>query len=158
MINFEKLKVVIFDFDDTLAIHSDHAFPEREQFQENVMKVLQDDYTVFNDCSPNDFMKEFMELCSTKDLHLGLVSHCESSKIAKMKCEWVLRNYGHALENYCVSSREMKLVTLRSLAEMLHCKADEILIVDDLYTTLDEAASAGFQAATPMEIVNFVSS
>lgn len=45
---------------------------------------------------------------------------------------------------------------LIAIEETFAYKKAEILIVDDNWETLVEAANYGFQACTPMEIVNYV--
>ena len=64
--------------------------------------------------------------------------------------------YDITLANYCVGERKNKIDMLIAIEETFAYKKAEILIVDDNWETLVEAANYGFQACTPMEIVNYV--
>ena len=44
---------------------------------------------------------------------------------------------------------------LKALVESYNCNASNILIIDDNPLVITMAADAGFQSATPIEIVNY---
>ena len=72
------------------------------------------------------------------------------------KERWVKDHYDINLENYCVCSQDMKLAIMIALAEASHYENEEILLVDDFYRNLERATDHGFQACTPMEVVNYI--
>lgn len=150
MINFSFIKMVLYDFDDTLCIHEFH----REDPNYNI-KVLTKGKDTWNTGTPNKYMKEFMELCSDKGIRQGLISWTESFKHMKGKEDWVSENYGISLENFCVCSADAKIDMMLSISKAYKFDPNQILIVDDRTATLEKASSKGFQACTPMEIVNF---
>ena len=53
---------------------------------------------------------------------------------------------------------ENKLDMMIALAEAYEIPRKQILIIDDYWLTLERATNAGFMAASPMEVVNFVES
>lgn len=154
MFDLSKIKCVLFDFDDTLGIHSNHnlEFYNSPDFT----SLVKSGKYYWDDCSPNIQMKKFIQLCQEKGIKMGLISHvytvCESFK----KIQWVEENYGITLENYCVSSREMKVLELQAVAVTYNLAPSEILIVDDLMITLSEASAKGFQNMLPTEVINYI--
>ena len=66
------------------------------------------------------------------------------------------KEYNIELENFCVGYAEGKIEMMNAIHSAYGYDKNEILIVDDLYPTLEKAANEGFQACTPMEIVNYI--
>lgn len=152
MIQLEKTKMVLFDFDDTLCIHSDHRVPDDLDYS---ARVLKGEYA-WTGCKKSTHMEKFMKLCERLGIQMGLISQTVSYQHMQLKHDWVLQNYNIDIGNYCVGTLENKLVVLKALAEAHGFENSEIMIVDDLYMTLDLADAEGFLTATPMEIVNYI--
>lgn len=155
MLVLENIKVVLWDFDDTLCIHKFHGSDSDSEHMYNV-DVLLHGKDAWNTGKPNIYMKRFMKLCSDKGIKQGLISSTTSYKHAIGKCDWVKDNYGVELENFCVGTFEAKLDMMLAIADAYNYERDAILIVDDFWENLERAANNGFQACTPMEIVNFI--
>lgn len=155
MISLDKIKIVLWDFDDTLCIHEFHGNnPENEhQYNVNILLYGKDAWSAGK---VNIHVKKFMTLCMNRGITQGLISATRSYKHAIGKCDWVKENYGVELENYCVGDFEAKLDMMLTIEEAYNYKRDEILIVDDFWKNLERAANNGFQACSPMEIVNFI--
>lgn len=155
MINLDKFKLVLWDFDDTLCFHSWHGSAKDEFDTEyNVGVLLGKD--VYSTCQSNMFIKTFMQSVKEKGIRQGLISGTTSYIHMRNKENWVKEHYSISLENYCVCSQDMKLGMLFALAKANNLEHDEILIVDDFWNVLEKACDNGFQACTPMEIVNYV--
>ena len=154
MLEPTKLKLVLWDFDDTLCIHTFHGFG-RSEHEYNVEVVNNGKYA-WKYCSPNKQMKEFMELCYDSGIRQGLISATTSSVHANAKVDWVYDQYGIRLANYCVCDADAKIKMMRALSDAHNISPDEILLIDDRYDILEKAGQEGFQACTPMEIVNYV--
>lgn len=152
MINLNKVEMILFDFDDTLCIREDYRNNHDPEYPKNI--ILGN--PCWERCNSNKFLKEFMKLCAEKDIRLGLISATFSFKHMERKQEWVKNNYGFELENFCVGSPDSKVQMLQNISKAYNLKPGNILIVDDFYYTLREAANAGFQAAMPMEVVNYM--
>lgn len=155
MIKLNKIKLILWDFDDTLCFHSDHRSPKDEFDTEYNVKVLlkQDPYAT---CSMNYDIQKFMNSAHNKNIRQGLISGTTCYIHMKNKENWVKKNYGITLENFCTCSQNMKLGIMIAIAETFGYKHDEILLVDDLYKNLERASDNGFQSATPVEIINYV--
>lgn len=124
----------------------------------------------FNNLQTNKHMRMFMDLCNKHGIRMGLISYASSNIIMQTRIQWVYQKYGYELENYCVGSREGKLDMLKAI-QQTYWKGNktvgpndtgilysprQILIIDDVGQTLQEAADNNFSACTPMEVVNFI--
>lgn len=153
MIDFDKLKIVLFDFDDTLCIHNHNNWNcTNIEFETGLL------LKTFNWCgsSYNIHLKKFIQLCKSSNIRMGLLGHVSSVTEATAKIKWVKENYEIELENYCVGAREYKVIELESIMIANNLDYKELLIVDDLLKTLLETSEKGFQSATPMEVVNYI--
>ena len=152
MVNLDKVKLVLWDFDDTLCIHTDHTSAKDEFDTEYNVKVLrgEDPYT---ECFVSEELMTIMHDLERRGVRQGLISATRGYVHAKNKEMWVREKYGVQLENHCVSNSHMKLGMLLAIAEADGLNREEILIVDDYYENLTEAADAGFQAAAPLEMI-----
>lgn len=151
--NLENLEMVLFDFDDTLAVHS-----QGHRISDHLMKYMINVHSgskeLWNTSKPNLQLKKFMDYLAYKNIPMGLISGVHDCKTAERKIKWVKENYGYLLENYCVSSQEQKIIELKVLAKVNRLHANQIAIIDDMYTNLEEAESEGFVALSPMQVVN----
>ena len=153
--NLEKIKMILWDFDDTLCFHSDHSSPADKFDTEYNVKVLKG-LDVYSTCNINCDILKFMQYANKKNIRQGLISGTTCYIHMKNKLEWVKTHYGITLENFCVSSQEMKLGIMLAIAEAFGFEHDEILLVDDFWENLERAADNGFQSATPVEVINYV--
>jgi hypothetical protein len=72
------------------------------------------------------------------------------------KEKWVLDNYGIQLDNYCVGTINGKIEIMKAISSAFNINRENIMLVDDIWDTLDKATAEGFSACTPMEIVNYI--
>lgn len=155
MQNLNDIKYVLFDFDDTLCIHSNHQAWTNSKDHKLEVCILQGGDPYYKS-TPNFHMAEFIRHLRENGIKMGLISHVSSVLQANIKEKWVEEHYNIRLDNFCVSTREQKVEMLKRISDGLHIERSRILIIDDAYLTLTEATDAGFQAATPMEIVNYI--
>ena len=154
MNKLENLKMVLFDFDDTLAVHS-----QGHRISDHLIKYMINVHSgskeLWNTSKPNLQLKKFMDYLAYKDIPMGLISGVHDCKAAERKIEWVKENYGYSLENYCVSSQEQKMIELSTIAEVNGFHKSQIALVDDYYENLGNAEKMGFTTFSPMEIVTY---
>lgn len=155
MLNLKKVKMILWDFDDTLCFHSDHSSPADEYDTEYNVKVINGE-DAYSTCKMNYSIAKLMNWAVNEGKRQGLVSGVTCFVHARNKENWVKDHYGVALENFCVSSQEMKLGIMVAIAEAFGFEHDEILLVDDLWENLERAADNGFQSASPVEVINYV--
>lgn len=146
----DNLKVVCFDFDDTLCIHSERV--DKGMFKYLCSMHADNDY--WKDSEANLQLKLFMDYLHTQGTKMCLIGGVDSFKEAERKVQWVKEKYGYSLENYCVSSQEQKIIELKVIAKVNRLHENQIAIIDDLYPNLEKAESEGFVALSPMQVVN----
>lgn len=155
MIDIDKLNYVLFDFDETLCIHARKKLFSYDSSDYTKSVLLDNSWWDKIGCKPNKHMKEFMEELQNRNIELGLISQTDSYMHMVRKQEWVKEKYGIDLKNYCVSS-DNKVDMMIALSRAYHLPFYSILIIDDKESVLNMAVKNGFQAASPMEVVNYV--
>lgn len=169
MINYDKLLIVAYDFDDTLFAHFNHKTETEEEEVNYIANSLAWELgrykavdktinAVFGLGSLSQDLKSFIRKCKSDNLFQGLISGTCASVCADAKIDFAKANYGIHLKNWCVNSQEKKIQMLKALALVYNCKYENILIIDDNYKVVTIAADAGFQSATPIEVVNYMQS
>lgn len=155
MLDIDNLKLVCFDFDDTLCIHS-HCLDSYEDRMEYLSYIHSGETfpKSWNKSKPNLQLKLFMDYLHTKGTKMCFIGDADSFKESERKLKWVKENYDYWLENYCVFSHEQKIIELKVLARVNMLHANQIAIIDDMYTNLKKAESEGFVALSPMQVVN----
>jgi len=152
--NINKIKCVLFDFDDTLAIHQDHKEYTKEEDEYFNAKIIKGEYN-WPRSVISEHMKLFLDYCDSNNMKMFLIS-ASPAMIANEKLKWVENNYGYKLSNLCVNTHEDKVNIAKSVSIAYGINLDEILIVDDYFKVLSDAENIGIEVATPMEIVNFI--
>lgn len=159
--DLSRIKYAMFDFDDTLCIHTNHWSDEDKSRRWHADVLLSSDVlpnsdNLYETCSSNRQMKAFMDLLSKEGTILGLVSAVAFVELADLKVDWVVKHYGYKLLNHCVGNIDAKVDMLIALADAFGYERSEILLVDDHPHACELAAKAGFVVMTPMQVVNFV--
>jgi beta-phosphoglucomutase-like phosphatase (HAD superfamily) len=155
MIDLDNVDFVLFDYDDTLCIHSKHE--ESKEFRRNInARILKEGIKAWDDCKPNNHMRKMMSECKERGIRMGLISTTLSCCHMMGKHDWVLAEYGVDLENYCVGSYEGKVTIMIAISDAFNIPRKRILFVDDSHSNLEAAFEAGFMVCTPMEVVNYI--
>lgn len=157
MVDLTNIKLVIFDFDDTLCIHPKHGYTEEDEI-ELELKVYRDIKSPWSEHAKNRHMQEFIDECVEKGMKMGMMSLVSSFKHGERKIHWIKEQYGVNMENYSVGNREDKIRLLKVLMLTFNLDFKQIMIIDDRSDTLNEAAENGFIAISPMQIVNYIES
>lgn len=154
MLNLNEVRIVLFDFDETLCVHQKHTTGrDRIEYLTDILRNGADDY---KEKDANLQLKKFIEVCFSNGIEIGIISACNSFITMEAKCKWADERYGIKFVNYCVDSAESKIDMMIAISRFKELQRSEIAIVDDLIFILTNAANAGFTAWTPMEIVNFI--
>ena len=120
MINLDALKIVLFDFDDTLAIWNTHKC--REDDAEYVRTVIDFGTLTWQQCKPNKQMKQFMQMCKDKNIRMGLISKTCTVLHMQGKQQWIKENLPCVSEFHCVKYGTPKQSV---------CKIKESILIDD---------------------------
>lgn len=150
---FDNLKMVLFDFDGTLAVHENHRTEHNLTYQSRMHQLDRDPWV---NSGTNHQLEKFMLLCLHHGVQIGLISATGSSMAAQRRIEWVARNYGVTCKDYCVGHADDKVVELEAIAIANKFSHYQIAIVDDYWKVLTDAADAGFVALSPLQVVNFI--
>ena len=161
-IDLSNIKLVIFDFDDTLAIHKDRDFMKKhfENGQENKNNYY------FNAYIDPDSFYEDIEPCERSEALFGLIlilrergiklyclSGMKFSFHLKAKQAFLDKHYGKGIEVISAASQEHKLQGVRVLQKTVNCRADEVLFVDDRKTVIELLRAGGVTGLLADEIV-----
>lgn len=157
----ENIKVAIFDFDDTLAVHQDKDY--RIHRKENGNKYFIDAYK-----NPKDFYEK-IELCIAPESMKTLVKNCRANNIPiycvsgmrfslhlDAKKEFVHNHYGNDIKVIMASSQERKIEVTSVLSDIHKCSNKDILFVDDLEENILRMKKLGICALTPNDVENLI--
>lgn len=149
----KRLELVLFDFDDTLAVHTNHVSRPNEMY---LNAVHDKNHDPWGTAAINKQLAIFMHRCVQEGKRVGLISAAESHLAGVRKVDWVKANYNVICENFCVGEPEFKVQEMRAIATVNDLSPDQVAIIDDYWLVLGSAASEGFVACSPLEIVNFI--
>ena len=138
-IDLSSIKVAIFDFDDTLAIHKDKDYlKHRNENEENLLNYYlnaylnpESFYETIEPCSISDSLQNLIKNFETKGVKMYCVSGMKFSFHLKAKQTFIDKYYGDDIEVISTSEQELKLKGIRVLAKLNNCKLNEILFIDD---------------------------
>ena len=138
-INLDNIKVVIFDFDDTLAIHKDNDFSihRRESEEKRLgyyLNAYQNPDTFYEDIEPcirSQVLYNFINDLRNKDIKMYCLSGMKFSFHLKAKQNFINKHYGNDIEVISASTQELKLDGVKIIQRLNSCNLEEILFIDD---------------------------
>ena len=142
--NFSKIKMMFFDFDDTLLIHyreqrlDSTGEAHRERLLQRQVET-NDGYRVFDEIGePNELIKQFLQ----------------DSITLPFKKHWLEMHFPNQFYDMIgTSSPERKVTVMQMYAKVCNIPPYQILFVDDYYKAVDAAAEAGFCAMSTTELM-----
>lgn len=148
-INLNNIKVAIFDFDDTLAIHKDkdfikHRSKSDEKFSNwyyNAYKNPNIFYEEIEPCIKSEILYKFINNLRNKKIKMYCLTGMKFSFHLKAKQAFVDKYYGNDIEVISTSLQELKLKGAKIVGKINNCELDEILFIDDnsdVITLLEE--------------------
>ena len=108
MFNLKDIKLVLYDFDDTLCIHHGRGHTEKDE-DELDCKIYEGCSNPWKEHDINRHMLCFMDKCKTLSIRQGLLSVVSSCPNGNAKVKWVEDQYGFSLDNFCVGMKEEKI-------------------------------------------------
>ncbi len=158
--NLNDIKVAIFDFDDTLAIHKDKDYVKHRNESEE--KLL--DYYLNAYINPNSFYEK-IEPCSTSrpifnlinvlrenNVKIYCVSGMKFSFHLKAKEYFVHKYYGDDIEVISSRNQELKIDAAKIISKINNCNLNKVLFVDDIKENIINFNKAGINAILPNEV------
>ncbi len=153
-LNLDNIKVVIFDFDDTLAIHRDkdlvkHRNESEDNRLNNYSNAYQNPNSFFENIEPCDISEvlyKLIEELRTKNTKMYCLSGMKFSFHFNAKKEFINKNYGNDIELISVGTQELKLDGIKIISKVNKCDLNEILFIEDLDDTINYLKSNGINA------------
>lgn len=155
-----KIKVVMFDFDDTLAIHKDKDYiKHRNQNEDHFLNYYANAYLnpkffyeTIEPCSILESLQKFIKTCEANDIKMYCVTGARFSFHLKAKQSFVHKYYSHRIEVISAGSQELKCDAVKIIARINNCRLDEMLFIDDIEDNMIRFKNMGIYALLPEEI------
>ena len=153
-LNLENIKVVIFDFDGTLAIHRDKDFvkhrneseDKRLNYYSNAYQNPDNFYEEIEPCDKSEILYNFIGKLRNKNIKMYCLSGMKFSFHFRAKQDFINKKYGNDIELISVGTQQLKLDGIKIISRVNNCNLDEILFIDDLEDTVSYLKSNGVNA------------
>ena len=158
--NLDNIKVVIFDFDDTLAIHHDKEYlkhrneseEKRLSYYLNAYKNPETFYQDIEPCDRSEVLYNFINELRNKNIKMYCLSGMKFSFHFKAKQNFINKHYGDDIELISASSQQLKLDGIKIIQKLNNCNLEEILFIEDLEDTINYLNDSGVQCISVNEI------
>ncbi len=153
-INLKNVKVVIFDFDDTLAVHKDKDFcKHRSESEDKYLGYYLNAYlkpnTFYEDietCIKSEALYNFILDLRNKGIKMYCLSGMKFSFHLKAKQAFINKYYGDDIEVISTASQELKVDGVKIIQKLNDCKLEEILFIDDRQDVIDILRNNGINS------------
>lgn len=160
----DRIKVVIFDFDDTLAIHNDKDYVKRRnQSEDNLLNYYLNAYlnpTSFYEtiepCSIMKSLRKLIKICETNNVKMYCVSGMKFSFHLKAKQHFIHKYYSDNIEVISARSQELKCDAVKIIQRINNCNLNEILFIDDIKENIVRFNIMGIYALLPEEVEKLI--
>lgn len=158
-IDLDSIKVAIFDFDDTLAIHKNKDYiKHRNENKNNLLnyylkaylnpKIF---YETIEPCSISDSLQNLIKIFEKKDVKMYCISAMKFSFDLKAKEYFIHKYYSDNIEVISSKSQELKGDVAKIIQRINKCNLNEILFVDDIKENIIRFNNMGIHALLPEE-------
>lgn len=156
----DNIKVVIFDFDGTLAIHEDKDFVKHRNESEdkrltyylNAYQNSNNFYEEIEPCHKSEIIYNLIEKLRNKNIKMYCLSGMKFSFHFKAKQDFINKQYGNDIELISVGTQQLKLDGIKIISKANNCNLDEILFIEDIEDTINYLKSNGVNAININEI------
>lgn len=163
-INLNNIKVAIFDFDDTLAIHKDKDYiKHRNENEENLLNYYLNAYlnpnSFYESIEPCNMSKSIFKLINIlrkNNVKIYCVSGMKFSFHLKAKEYFVHRYYGNDIEVISTRNQELKVDAVKIISKVNNCDLNEILFVDDIEENVINFNRIGINAFLPNDVDSII--
>ncbi len=159
-LNLDNIKVVIFDFDGTLAIHKDKDFVKHRNESEDkrlsyYSKAYQNPdkfYEEIEPCDKSEILYNLIEKLRNKNIKMYCLSGMKYSFHFRAKQDFINKKYGNDIDLVSVGNQQLKLDGIKIIASVNNCNLDEILFIEDLEDTVSYLKGNGVNVLNVKEI------
>lgn len=153
-----NIKLAVFDFDDTLAIHRDKDYvAHRNATGRNnyFRKAFENPDTFYETIEPCDISEGMYNLiCYLRlfNAKMYCLSGMKMSLHANAKQSFITKHYGSDIKLLSACTQEGKVDVVKILQESFNCKPDEVLFVDDIQMVVDLMREQGYTAVLESDV------
>ena len=155
--DLDKIKVAIFDFDDTLAIHKDVDYKKRRnESEENLINYYLNAYLnpnsfyeIIEPCSISQPIFKLINILRKNNVEIYCVSGMKFSFHLEAKEYFVHKYYGNDIKIISSRNHELKVVAAKIISKINNCDLNEILVVDDMKENIIDLNKAGINGILP---------
>ena len=159
-IDLTNIKVVIFDFDDTLAIHKNKDYVnQRNENKEILLNYYSNGYLnpdtfydIIEPCTISSQLQKVVEICEMQGIKMYCVSGMKFSFHLKAKENFLRKYYSEHIEVISARSQELKCDAIRIIQRINKCDLNEIVIIDDIKDNIIRFNNMGIHGFLPEEI------
>lgn len=138
-IDLDKIKVAIFDYDGTLAIHEDkNSSKRRKESEDNYFNYYINAYlnpeTFYEEiepCKKSERLFNFINRLREKHIKMYCLSGMKYSFDLKAKQSFINKHYGSDIEVISCGTQELKIDGVKMISMINKCKLEEIIFFDD---------------------------
>ena len=142
--DLSNIKVVIFDFDGTLAIHKDKDFvkhrnesiDKRLNYYANAYQNPSNFYVDIEPCDRSEVLYNLIQKLRNRNIKMYCLSGMKFSFHFKAKQDFINTQYGEDIELVSVGTQELKLDGIKIISKLNKYSLDEILYIEDLEDTV----------------------
>ena len=148
-IDLNLIKVAIFDFDETLALHksSDYMKTTDEDmfisYYVNAYNNPENFYEVVEPCIPNEDICKLISILRNKKIKIYYVSGMKFTFNLEAKRHFVHKFFDKDIEVFSSGSQTAKIDATKIIAKINNCKLNEILFIDDIKKNIRKLNKSG---------------
>lgn len=163
-INLKNIKVAIFDFDDTLAIHRDREYLQhRNENKENLQNYFlnaylnpEKFYEIIEPCNISQSILKLIDILRKNNVKIYCVSGMRFSFHFKAKEYFVHKYYGEDIELISTRNQETKIDAVKIISKVNNCNLNEVLFVDDIAENIVNFKKVGINALLPIGVDSLI--
>ncbi len=163
-INLSNIKVAIFDFDDTLAIHKDkdyqkHRNESEEKLQNyylNAYLAPEKFYEIIEPCNMSESILKLINILRKNNVKIYCVSGMKFSFHLRAKEYFVHKYYGNDIEVISTRNQQLKIDAAKIISKVNNCNLNEILFVDDIEENIIDFDKIGINALLPGNVDSLI--
>lgn len=159
-LNLDNIKVVIFDYDGTLAVHRDKDFvknrnenvDKRLNYYANAYQNPSNFYIDIEPCDRSEALYKLIQELRNKNIKMYCLSGMKFSFHFKAKQDFINTQYGADIELISAGTQELKLDGIKIISKLNKCNLDEVLYIEDLEDTVNFLKSNGINVINVNEM------
>ena len=163
-INLSNIKVAIFDFDDTLAIHKDkdyqkHRNESEEKLQNyylNAYLTPEKFYEIIEPCNISESILKLINILRKNNVKIYCVSGMKFSFHLRAKEYFVHKYYGNDIEVISTRNQQLKIDAAKIISKANNCNLNEVLFVDDIEENIINFDKIGINALLPGDVDSLI--